>query len=371
MKIVADANMPGLELFAAHGQVVPVDGRQMNPSIVADADILLVRSVTRVNAELLADSAVRFVGSATIGTDHVDQQWLQETQRAFAHAPGCNARAVAEYVLQALLLVCQKQGRTASSLSIGVVGMGNVGRRVAQWMQALGMTVRACDPPLAEQGVDVGYRLESIDALLDCDVLTLHVPLTDTGPAATRHLLHHERLAAMGANRILINTCRGPVVDNRALESLLREGKGPASVLDVWEEEPHVPGDLLDRVMWGSPHIAGYSVQGKENGTRMVYDAFCKWRGIVSPEGQNATALGVLAQDVQDEGDLLSLLQTAYRLPDDYSRLQESLNEENSAAAFDQLRKRYPLRQEMHRWLWQGSAAVPFRPILDALFAPG
>ncbi|MZR61644.1 4-phosphoerythronate dehydrogenase [Alcanivorax sp. DP30] len=368
MKIIADANMPGLEVFARHGEVVTVEGRHINQDTVAEADALLVRSVTRVNASLLAKSPVRFIGSATIGTDHVDRQWLVDTGRVFAHAPGCNARAVAEYVLQALLWVCQQQGKSAASLSAGVVGMGNVGRRVARWLSALGLTVRACDPPLAELGEDVGYTLESISDVLSCDVVTLHVPLSDTGRYPTRHLLDQERLVAMGAEKILINTCRGPVVDNVALEQLLAEGSGPATVLDVWENEPHVPASLLDRVVLGSPHIAGYSLQGKENGTAMVYEAFCRWLGATPQVSDNPGTLPVLEQNVASEADLLALLQQAYPLPEDHRRLRASLAATDPAAAFDLLRKEYPLRQELHRWNWQGSASEPYQKILSALF---
>ena len=369
MKIIADANMPGLDVFARHGDVVTVDGRHIDACTVADADVLLVRSVTKVDATLLADSPVKFVGSATIGTDHVDRQWLADNGRHFAHAPGCNARAVAEYVLQALLLVCQQQGRDAATLSVGVVGMGNVGRRVALWLEALGLTVRACDPPLAEQGTEVGYTLDPMDDVLGCDVVTLHVPLTRSGRYATHHLLDAARLAAMGPERILINTCRGPVVDNEALDRLLGERRGPASVLDVWEDEPNVPASLLDKVVLGSPHIAGYSVQGKENGTKMIYGAFCQWSGVMPQLVDANSKLPPLECAVKSEADLLALLQQAYQLPEDDRRLKESLAESDPAAAFDQLRKQYPLRQEMHRWDWQGSASQPFTAILSALFA--
>ncbi len=370
MKIIADANMPGLDVFAPHGEVIRVDGRQIGPDTVADAEVLLVRSVTRVDERLLADSPVRFVGSATIGTDHVDLQWLQQSGRHFAHAPGCNARAVAEYVLQALLLVSQGQGRRAADLSVGVVGMGNVGSRVARWLSALGLEVKACDPPLAARGQTAAFSLEPLSAMLECDVLTLHVPLTDSGPWPTRHMLDANRLAAMGPERILINTCRGPVVDNTALGLLLEKGLGPATVLDVWEREPLVPASLLALVEQGSPHIAGYSVQGKENGTGMVYQAFCQWLGVAASEVSSEADLPVLTKNVESEAELLALLQEAYCLPDDCRRLKASLDDADPGRAFDQLRKQYPLRQEMHRWHWQGHASESLAPVLSELFAP-
>lgn len=370
MRIIADANMPGLEQFERHGTVIRVDGRSIDSSTVAEADVLLVRSVTRVNEALLAESPVSFVGSATIGTDHVDLPWLASTGRHFAHAPGCNARAVAEYVLQALLLVCEKTGRSVSTLSVGVVGMGNVGSRVASWMAMLGLSVKVCDPLLEEKGIDTGFEYAPLESLLTCDVVTLHVPLTREGNYPTWHLLSEARIAALGPERILINTCRGPVIDNAALLGLLSAGAAPSTVLDVWEEEPRVPPDLLAKVVMGSPHIAGYSVQGKQNGTRMVYDAFCRWAEVGVATAPPAETAPRLLSDVNSQQDLLELLQTAYRLPDDDKNLRAIVKKPDSSTLFDQLRKHYPLRQELHHWQWQGRAADPFKEILGALFRP-
>ena len=369
MHIVADANMPGLEPFAAMGIVTRVEGRNLTRQQLGDADVLLVRSVTRVDAALLAVSRVRFVGSATIGTDHVDLTYLQQQGIRFAHAPGCNARAVAEYVLQAVLLLCLAGNRSPRGASVSVVGLGNVGHRVADWLADLGMQVRACDPPLAEQGYSGPYRLESLDAILDADLITLHVPLTDRGDHATRHLLDADRLARLSASQMLINTCRGPVIDNQALLASLQAGQGPATILDVWESEPRVPPSLFEQVLLGSPHIAGYSAEGKLKGTQMLYLAFCDWLGVTAAPAPQAERNGIIRQAVANEEDLLRVLQVAYRLAVDHQALGNSLGAAEPATAFDRLRKEYPVRHELHDWFHQGEIAAPWQRIMRRLFA--
>jgi erythronate-4-phosphate dehydrogenase len=209
-----------------------------------------VRSVTPVTEALLADTPVRFVGSATIGTDHVDLDALDRLGIAFACAPGCNARAVAEHVLQALLMASQHHGRPLRGSTVGVIGLGNVGGLVAAWLRALGVEVLGCDPPLARAGRVTSV---SLDEALAADAVTLHVPLIKGGDEATRHLLDKTRLRALNHEQTLINTCRGPVVDNQALSRRLARGDGPLTFLDVWEGEPRLNPALLEQVFNGSP----------------------------------------------------------------------------------------------------------------------
>jgi len=370
MHIIADANMPGLEPFEAFASVERVDGRTLTREQLGEAEILLVRSVTRVDATLLAGSRVRFVGSATIGTDHVDLAYLAQAGIQFAHAPGCNARAVAEYVLQAVLLLCAAQGRSPQETSVAVVGLGNVGRRVADWLGALGMTVHGCDPLLERAGYAGPVPLAPLDQVLDADIITLHVPLTQTGDDATLHLLNADRLSRLGPEQMLINTCRGPVIDNAALSQQLAEDTGPLTVLDVWETEPTVPPTLYQQVLMGSPHIAGYSLEGKLKGTRMLYDAVCEWSGRKAVAESAGADAPVLRQAVASDADLLTLLQAAYRLEDDYERLGDSLNEAAPAAAFDRLRKQYPVRHELHHWQHEGPVADAWAAIISRLFEP-
>lgn len=370
MHIIADANMPGLEPFEAFATVERVDGRTLTREQLGEAEILLVRSVTRVDEALLAGSRVRFVGSATIGTDHVDLAYLAQAGIQFAHAPGCNARAVAEYVLQAVLLLCAAQGRSPQETSVAVVGLGNVGRRVADWLGALGMTVHGCDPLLERAGYAGPVPLAPMDQVLDADIVSLHVPLTQTGDDATLHLLNADRLSRLRPEQMLINTCRGPVIDNAALSQQLADGTGPLTVLDVWETEPTVPPTLYQQVLMGSPHIAGYSLEGKLKGTRMLYDAVCEWAGKEAVTETGGADASVLRQAVESDADLLALLQAAYRLEDDYQRLGDSLHEAAPAAAFDRLRKQYPVRHELHHWQHDGPVADAWAPVVSRLFEP-
>ncbi len=367
MYIVADENMPALDEFESLGRVDRVDGRRLTRAQLREADILLVRSVTPVGEALLAGTPVRFVGSATIGTDHVDLPALDRLGIAFAHAPGCNARAVAEYVLQALLMASQHHGRPLRESTVGVIGLGNVGGRVAAWLRALGVGVLGCDPPLARAGA---VRSVSLEEALSADLISLHVPLIKHGEDATLHLLDKTRLRTLNGRQTLINTCRGPVIDNAALKHRLARGDGPLTFLDVWEEEPRLDPALLERVFIGSPHVAGYSVEGKRLGSAMLYQAWCHWQGEPPPPAPGGGERRVLAQDVEDESQLLALLRYAHRLPEDDQRLRRGLRESDPAAAFDQLRKQYPPRHELHHWRHQGKVAPSLAALVNLLFEP-
>ena len=365
MHIVADENMPALDDFERLGRVTRVDGRSLKRADLRDAEILLVRSVTPVTESLLAGTPVRFVGSATIGTDHVDLAALDRLGIAFACAPGCNARAVAEYVLQALLMASRHHGRTLCGSTVGVIGLGNVGGLVASWLGALGVEVLGCDPPLARAG---RVSSVSLDEALSADAISLHVPLIKRGDEATLHLLDKVRLRSLRRGQTLINTCRGPVIDNQALLQRLTQGDGPLTFLDVWEGEPRLDPALLERVFIGSPHVAGYSVEGKRLGSAMLYEAWCLWQGEPKPTGASVAPSRPLTQDVDDEGQLLALLRHAHRLPEDDQRLRRSLRESDPGAAFDQLRKQYPPRHELHHWRHQGKVAPPLRALVSLLF---
>ncbi len=365
MHIVADENMPALDDFERLGRVTRVDGRSLTRANLRDADILLVRSVTPVTEALLADTPVRFVGSATIGTDHVDLDALDRLGIAFACAPGCNARAVAEHVLQALLMASQHHGRPLRGSTVGVIGLGNVGGLVAAWLRALGVEVLGCDPPLARAGRVTSV---SLDEALAADAVTLHVPLIKGGDEATRHLLDKTRLRALNHEQTLINTCRGPVVDNQALSRRLARGDGPLTFLDVWEGEPRLNPALLEQVFNGSPHVAGYSVEGKRLGSAMLYEAWCRWMGEPAPAAPAVAERRTLALDVEDESQLLALLRYAHRLPEDDQRLRRSLRESDPGAAFDRLRKHYPPRHELHHWRHQGKVAPSLRALVSLLF---
>ena len=373
MLIVVDENMPLVDaLFSPLGEVVRKPGRQLATSDVRNADVLLVRSVTRVSRELLAGSQVRFVGTATIGTDHIDLAAIQELGITLASAPGCNARAVAEYVLTCLYLLAEEQGWAPQSRTVGVVGLGNVGRQVAGLLMTAGFHVSGCDPLLAESPVP-GVELRSLDELIgSCDVLALHTPLTRTGPHSTFHLLNGERLQRLRADQILLNAGRGEVIDNIALLSRLIAGDAPTVILDVWEGEPRVLPALLERVRLGSPHVAGYSQEGKWRGTAMVQEAYCRFAGI-----RPAITLSSLdlpkgpVLECPQANTLSSLLaRLTGQLCDvarDDAALRASMAEADPVLAFDRLRRDYPPRFEFSSCAIKGPLRPEWRGALLAL----
>ena len=354
MLIVADENMPYVvDACKNLGQVRLLPGRSLTAQAVRDADVLLVRSVTPVNAALLEGSRVRFVGSATIGTDHVDLDYLQEAGIGFSAAPGCNANSVSEYITAALLLLAQRHHWTLAGMSIGIVGVGNVGSQVVKKAAALGMRTVLNDPPRQRATGDLKYR--PLDDVLPCDVVTLHVPLQRGGSDPTYHIVDKEVLAKMKPGAILLNSSRGAVVDNTALRAALESGHLTDAVLDVWEGEPKLDMGLVKRVGIGTPHIAGYSMDGKANGTNAVYRAACK-RFNVTPEWNPSDALpppevpeiSLVPGELSDEDLLRKAVLTAYPIERDDGALRAIAEEpgDRRAAYFDGLRKNYPIRRE-------------------------
>lgn len=366
LTIVADDNMPGLEAFEALGRVQRVNGRGLDAGKLVDADILLVRSVTRVDGALLDGTPVRFVGSATIGTDHVDRDWLRSKGIEFRHAPGCNAMAVAEYVLQACLRWCLARRREPAGLSLGLIGSGNVGGRVARLGEALGMRVLACDPPRVEAGLAMPGAPVSLDQALAADIVSLHVPLSLEGPHATRHLLDESRLREFSKGQLLVNTCRGAVIDNQALQARLADD-GPAVVLDVWEGEPRIRADLFRRVMAGTPHIAGHSREGKLRGTAMLYRDCRRWLGLEPTAPDIRAPVASFPGGVASTTDLLELLVSRYNMLRDHRALAASLEETDPGAAFDRLRREYPVRHECAGLRVEGPVGEDWRSVLSCL----
>ncbi len=350
MKILVDENMPlACELFADFGEVVARPGRSLTADDVRDADVLLVRSVTRVDEALLAGSRVRFVGTATIGTDHVDVDWLRAQGIVFASAPGCNAMSVVDYVASALLELAERHGFSLAGKRAGIVGLGNVGSRLQRRLQAMGLDVLACDPPLADAG---RTGLVDMDAIAGCDIVSFHTPLLREGAHPTFHLGDTALLARLKPGAILLNTSRGAVVDNAALLAALERRDDLHVALDVWEGEPRVDRRLAARVDLATPHIAGYSYDGKLRGTWMLYEALCAFLGQASTLTL-ASLVPASARCVLDVARLaprraLDLMRAAWRITDDDATFRATLDaaDDARAAAFDRLRKQYPLRRE-------------------------
>jgi len=356
VKVVADQNIPHVaECFSSLGQVESLHGRRITPQVVKDADVLVVRSVTPVGSDLLAASTVRFVGTATIGFDHIDINYLNSKGIGFSSAPGSTANSVAEYVVAALLSVAEKRDIKLEGKSIGIIGVGNVGSRVERKVRALGMRPLLNDPPLYRQTGDSKYL--PLEQLFECDFITLHTPLTYEGIDRTFHLADQELFNSLKTGCVFINTARGGIVDTTALKQAIKSEKLDSAVLDVWENEPSIDVELLRIVDLSTPHIAGYSLEGKIGGMTMVYEAACKYFGVAAEYG---------IEDFLPEPQVKSL-EVDTRRPDKQQILHETVHQvypinrddfntreiamvapENRARFFDDLRKNYPVRREFY-----------------------
>ncbi|TDG13809.1 4-phosphoerythronate dehydrogenase [Seongchinamella unica] len=352
LQLVADENIPGVEAMFGPGVAVQrVAGRRLTRASIAGADMLLVRSVTGVNAELLEGTPVKFVGTATSGTDHIDINYLREANIGFAHAPGSNANSVVEYVLGAIAALDDYLERLLAGASVGIVGYGNIGRALAARLRALGIRCLVNDPWLS--ATELGEAIE-LEAVLRCEVVCLHPELTREDPWPSFHLLGESELASLGRGQLLINASRGPVIDNAALYRRLQHSAGPDVVLDVWETEPFVPAALLDAVRLGTAHIAGYSYDGKLLATRMLRDAAgtCLGQRFIGAEasaGEAPTPLRV-DHDVSLPQLLRKLLNDCYQIEEDDRQLRAAVagaDHEDCREHFDQLRKCYPQRREL------------------------
>lgn len=352
MRIVVDANVPAADTtFGTLGEVIRVPGRDITAHIVRDADALVVRSVTPVTAALIESSRLRFVGTCTIGTDHVDQAALEAAGIAFASVPGCNAEAVVDQVLISLLTLAERQGWQLSERRVGVVGAGNVGSRLLHRLNAMGVACLACDPPRAEHEAAVGFH--SLDELIDqCDVLCLHTPLTHAGPHPTHHLLDAQRLESLAPGTVLLNAGRGGCVDNKALRQRLERQRDLQVALDVWEQEPGIDAALSGLVELATPHVAGYSLDGKLRGTHGVYRALCRivglpariLQGSLLPPPALAEMRLSTAMDIEDA--LRLCMRAVYDVRRDHDALALAASTQGMKKGFDACRADYPLRRE-------------------------
>ncbi len=354
LNIVADENISyAEEAFSRFGKVTLCHGRKITKDLLKDTDALVVRSITKVNKDLLEGTPVKFVGTATIGTDHIDKSYLKEKSIAFSDAAGCNADAVAEYVFTALLKTAVEKNFKLEGKTIGIVGVGNIGSRIARLAPLLGMKVLKNDPPLHRKtGSDEYVPFENI---FDADIVTLHVPLNMDGIDKTYHMFDADNLERLKDGTILINACRGQVVDNPALLKII-EKKNLTVILDVWENEPDINTDLLNKVFIGSPHIAGYSLEGKVNGTSFIYDALSKflgkedgWKPALPEVEDNFISLNL---SEEKEHLLYNLFNKIYPIKRDDNNLRELINmkADERPVSFDKLRKNYPLRRELNNY---------------------
>lgn len=377
LTIVADSNIASLDEFfnpVALGQnteqqvqVIRVAGRDINAQLLADLqpDVLLIRSVTVIDQLLLANNSVKFVGSATIGTDHVDQDYLAARNITFANAAGCSKHSVAQYVVTAILTLRPQYWHQQSTppLTLGIIGLGNIGSTLARYASDLGWQVLGYDPLLAASEIN-NASLEQV--LRQSDVISLHVPLTDkkdTHPQGTtdgaisnsignnvshyptRHLINAETLAMMSTHTMLINRARGPVIDNTALEADI-DATERQVVLDVFEHEPQIAESLLSKLAIATPHIAGYTLEGKLRGTQIIYDALCEKLAVlpVLSMHQLLPLNTYLWSELKENPDRL---QKFYDIKKDDAALRNKItNGKVKGTDFDQLRRDYHLRRE-------------------------
>lgn len=370
--IVADSNIASLDEFfnaTALGQateqivnIVKVAGRDIDAALLAELQptVLLIRSVTPVNEQLLADNeSVRFVGSATIGTDHVDQDYLAARNITFANAAGCSKHSVAQYVLTAILTLRPQYWQPSTMLSttsptrpltLGLIGLGNIGSTLAQYANALGWQVLGYDPLLAPSETN---NASFAQVLSQSDVVSLHVPLTDkrdyTHPSGsdypTRHLINADALSKMPAHTMLINSARGPVIHADALEADMERNERQV-VLDVFEHEPEIAKSLLSKLAIATPHIAGYTVEGKLRGTQIIYDALCEKLAVTPAQSmQKLLPLNMfLWSELKAHPD--KLIKFYDIMQDDASLRRQIIDGQVNGADFDQLRRDYHLRRE-------------------------
>lgn len=346
MKIIADENLAFTDyFFAEFAEIQHRAGRTMTHQDVQEADALLVRSVTKVNHALIDESKIKFVGSATIGTDHLDIQALQQHDIAWSNAPGCNAQAVAEYVITALLHLNTGLLEKNKDFTLAIVGLGNVGSRLAVMAQLLGWNVIGYDPYVQLAGIE-NVCFEAL--LKHADAISIHVPLTVSGEHPTRHLFDAAAFAAMKPSAILINSARGAVVEQAALMADIVTTQRQV-VLDVFEFEPEIPVQLLDLLALATPHIAGYSLEGKARGTQMIYEAFCQTFSYEANKRFESQLPKVPQyfeqQDVK--ATLKQHLMQIYDIAADDRQLRACVRDGKvEQTAFDLLRKNYPLRRE-------------------------
>jgi len=372
--ICSDDKIPfAREAFFNVGNVTYRKGNRLTSADLKGVDVLLIRSGTKVDSSLLGGTPVKFVASATAGTDHVDKDYLREAGIPFYHAPGCNAGSVVEYITAALFSMAERQNVVLEGKCIGILGAGNVGGRLARRIEALGMKVLVCDPPLLEADPQAASRLTFVELdemVQEADILSLHVPLTRTGKHPTFHLFDEDRILSMKQGAWLLNASRGAVISNEALKTVSRKGHLGAVVLDVWEGEPAIDSELLHLVDIGTAHIAGYSYEGKVNGTIMVYDAFMEHFGldptwdaeeILAPTPGDHLDLQLPSSIVNSHQAVLShLVQQMYDIEEDNQLLKESLAvpSDERAEFFLNLRKQYRRRSTFTRHTVSGALQV-------------
>ncbi|EFS31507.2 4-phosphoerythronate dehydrogenase PdxB [Bacteroides sp. D2] len=338
MKIIIDNKIPYIKEAVQRiaDEVVYAPGKDFTPELVRDADALIVRTRTHCNRDLLEGSRVRFIATATIGFDHIDTEYCKQAGIEWTNAPGCNSASVAQYIQSSLLVWKSVRNKRLDELTIGIIGVGNVGSKVAKVAQDFGMRVLLNDLPREEK--EGTKRFSSLEKIAEeCDIITFHVPLYKEGKYKTFHLADDVFFQSLKRKPVIINTSRGEVIQTDALLKALNSRMISDTIIDVWEHEPEINRDLLEKAFIGTPHIAGYSADGKANATRMSLDAICKFFQIKGDYEINAPApASPIIHAKNHEEAVLQM----YNPTEDSNRLK------NQPELFETLRGNYPLRRE-------------------------
>lgn len=331
--IIIESNIPFIRgVFDRQASVSYLAPDRIDAQALRDADALIIRTRTRCDAALLSGSRCSMIATATIGLDHIDLDYCRWNGIEVANAPGCNAPAVAQYVLSAVIAAYGKEN--IEGLTLGIVGVGHVGKIVERWARSLGLQILLCDPPrAAAEGADAFTGLDTIVA--ESDVITIHTPYTISGPDATHHLFNENLLQQLRRRPMLINAARGPIVDNAALCRAIDGGYVSCAVVDCWENEPDISHELLEKAFIATPHIAGYSRQGKIRASQMAADAVARHFNLQLPPPEEVVPM--------TPPDSVS----AAAIAASYNPLADTAALRADSGKFEALRNSYSLRDEV------------------------
>lgn len=347
MKIVADDKIPFLKgALEPYAEVIYIPGKQISNEDLKDSDAILIRTRTKCTESLLEETKIRFIGTATIGFDHIDTRYCDAEKITWTNAPGCNSSSVQQYIAAALLKISSAGNFTLKDKTLGIVGVGNVGSKVEKFARTIGMKVLLNDPPRARtEGSKNFCNLERV--LSESDIVTVHVPLKLLGEDYTFHLFNEESFIMMKKGAWFINSSRGEVADTQSLKQGLKSGRLEGALIDVWENEPNIDRDLIQMALIATPHIAGYSTDGKANGTAMVVNSLSKFFGLpvynwypVNVPLPVSTCISIECNGKTEEEVLREAIKYSYNIEEDDLKLR------HSPADFEKQRGEYPLRRE-------------------------
>jgi erythronate-4-phosphate dehydrogenase len=347
IKLVADNKIPFLHgVLDPIADVIYLPGKEISHDHVRDADALIIRTRTKCNKDLLDGSKIRFIATATIGFDHIDTEYCQFKNIVWANAPGCNSSSVEQYVLSSLINISTKRRFRLAGSTIGIVGVGHVGAKIARVAKVLGMNVLLNDPPRQRQ--EDGSQFVSLEKIQkESDIITVHVPLTMTGNDKTYHMVNKKFMDNLSKRVHLINTSRGEVIDEKALKELIGNDRSGAVILDVWEKEPHIDIDLLEKVDIATPHIAGYSLDGKANGTQMSVRSLSRFFNLgLDNWSVNSLPLPAESRIIIDAAERSSESIISEVVLKTYNVLDDDANFRKSPGSFEEQREHYHPRRE-------------------------